>query len=67
MRRRTAANALAARIFPVHTPFDGDVIFALSTAEEVREMEPVDVLCLGAAAQQALEEAITRSVEEMPE
>ena len=64
---RTAANALAARIFPVHTPFDGDVIFAVSTAPEVREMEPVDILRLGAAAQQALEEALVRSVEESPE
>lgn len=63
---RTAANALAARIFPVHTPFDGDVIFAVSTATEVREMEPVDVLRLGAAAQQALEEALIRSVSELP-
>ena len=63
---RTAANALAARIFPVHTPFDGDVVFAVSTAPEVHDMEPVDILRLGAGAQQALEEAITRSVENLP-
>ncbi len=50
---RTAANALARRISPVHTPFDGDVVFAVSTAPSA-----VDVL----AAQHALEEAITRAV-----
>ncbi len=50
----------------MHTPFDGDVIFAVSTAPEEREMEPVDILRLGAAAQQALEEALIRSVEEVP-
>jgi L-aminopeptidase/D-esterase-like protein len=59
---RTAANALAARIYPVHTPFDGDVVFALSTAGEVRETAPVEILRLGAVAQAALEEAIIRSV-----
>jgi len=59
---RVAANALAARIFPVHTPFDGDVIFAVSTAPEAQEMAPVELLRLAAAAQTALEEAITRSV-----
>ena len=67
-RRRViiAANALAARIFPVHTPFDGDVIFALSTSPEAHEMDPVELLRLGAAAQTALEEAITRSVRDLP-
>ena len=63
---RTAANALAARIFPVHTPFDGDVIFAVSTAAEVQDVAPVELLRLGAAAQTALEEAITRSVKDLP-
>ena len=63
---RTAANALAARIFPVHTPFDGDVIFAVSTASEVQDVAPVELLRLGAAAQTALEEAITLSVKDLP-
>ena len=30
---RMATNALARRISPVHTPFDGDVVFAVSTSE----------------------------------
>jgi len=57
---RVAGNALARRINPVHTPFDGDVIFAVSTAEEARDFGSAEVLGLGAAAQYALEEAITR-------
>lgn len=60
---RVAGNALARRISPVHTPFDGDLVFAVSTAEEVRELDSAEVLALGAVAQHALEEAITRAVE----
>jgi L-aminopeptidase/D-esterase-like protein len=59
---RVATNAMAARIFPVHTPFDGDVVFAVSTADAVEDLEPAELLRLGAAAQEVLEEAITRSV-----
>lgn len=61
---RVAGNALARRINPVHTPFDGDVIFAVSTAEEGRAMDSAEILGLGAAAQYALEEAINRAVTE---
>lgn len=59
---RTAANAMARRILPVHTPFDGDVVFAVSTAEEEEDVSSARILSLGAAAQSALEEAITRAV-----
>lgn len=61
---RVAGNALARRISPVHTPFDGDVVFAVSTAEEERELDSAAVLGLGAVAQHVLEEAITRAVSE---
>jgi L-aminopeptidase/D-esterase-like protein len=61
---RMATNALSRRISPVHTPFDGDVVFALSTSEEAGETSSTSVLALGAAAQHALEEAITRAVTE---
>lgn len=61
---RVAANALARRIAPVHTPFDGDIVFAVSTADECREMTSSEVLALGAAAQNALEVAIVRAVTE---
>lgn len=62
---RMAANALSRRIFPVHSPFDGDVVFAVSTgpAAPAAEVDPVELIRLGAAAQLALEEAILRSVE----
>jgi L-aminopeptidase/D-esterase-like protein len=59
---RMATNALARRITPVHTPFDGDVVFAVSTAAEPEELERRELLGLGSAAQHALEEAITRAV-----
>lgn len=61
---RVATNALARRISPVHTPFDGDVVFAVSTAPEEREATSAEILALGAAAQYALEEAITRACTE---
>ncbi len=61
---RVAGNALARRINPVHTPFDGDVIFAVSTAGDEREMDSAETLGLGTAAQHALEKAITRAATE---
>jgi L-aminopeptidase/D-esterase-like protein len=59
---RVAATALARRIDPVHTPFDGDVVFALSTAREVSEIGPAESLALGVALRDLLEEAIIRAV-----
>ncbi|NJD18460.1 MAG: P1 family peptidase [Gemmatimonadetes bacterium] len=59
---RVAANALARRVSPVHTPFDGDVVFAVSTAPETAEVSAAELLALGVAAEHALEEAITRAV-----
>jgi L-aminopeptidase/D-esterase-like protein len=59
---RMAANALSRRISPVHTPFDGDVVFALSTAVEDAPSSSREMVALGAIAQAALEEAITRAV-----
>ncbi len=61
---RMATNGLARRITPVHTPFDGDVVFTVSTPGESRVAKPAEVLSLGAAAQQAVEEAIVRAVRE---
>jgi len=59
---RIAATAFARRITPVHTPFDGDVVFALSTAPEEEERDPSRALNLGVAAREALERAIERAV-----
>jgi len=59
---RMAATAVARRISPVNTPFDGDVVFALSTSPEPAELPPAALLVLGAAATHALERAIERAV-----
>lgn len=59
---RVATTALARRLDPVHTPFDGDVTFAVSTADEPREVSPGLVLTIGALAAHALETAIERAV-----
>ncbi len=62
MLARMAGTALARRIAPVNTPFDGDVVFALSTSGEATELPAPALLALGAAASHALERAIERAV-----
>ena len=52
-----AHDALALSIRPVHTPYDGDTVFALSTGD--RE---ADMLSLGVAAVEALRLSIERAV-----
>lgn len=59
---RTAAAALARRINPVNTPFDGDLIFAVSTSQEYGDVGADEVLALGVALGELLEEAIIRAV-----
>lgn len=59
---RMAGTALPRRISPVHTPFDGDITFALSTAAEPRRFHPPDLFALGVRAASALERAIERAV-----
>lgn len=59
---RMTATALARRISPVATPFDGDIVFALSTAEDEMPLPPADILSIGAVAAATLEEAIVRGV-----
>lgn len=61
---RAAATGVARRISPVHTPFDGDVTFALSTAPDASETDPALLLTLGAIAGATLERAIERAVTE---
>jgi L-aminopeptidase/D-esterase-like protein len=64
---RMAGTALPRRISPVHTPFDGDVVFALAPSQEVRPLTGPELLALGATARDALEEAITSAVTQNPE
>lgn len=59
---RQSANAMARRIAPVFTHFDGDIVFALSTAAETRDLDPGLRLALSSAAQRVLEIAIERAV-----
>jgi L-aminopeptidase/D-esterase-like protein len=57
-----ATTALARRIEPVHTPFDGDIVFAASTSAVPSRQQPAALLALGAVATHALCEAIERAV-----
>jgi L-aminopeptidase/D-esterase-like protein len=54
-------DALAIGIRPTHTMFDGDVVFTLSTGDGTRS-GPEAIFALGAAALDAIGEAIERSV-----
>lgn len=60
---RVAATGVPRRVDPAHTPFDGDIVFALSTAGDEAPLPPDQVLALGSTARDALEEAILRGVE----
>ena len=54
-------DAIARGVRPSHTLFDGDVVFAVSTADGSRS-DPEAVLAIGLAAEDAIGEAIERSV-----
>jgi L-aminopeptidase/D-esterase-like protein len=62
MIARMSSAALARRITPVFTPFDGDLIFALSTALEPVPIGPAELLAFGVAACDAVEKAIMNAV-----
>ena len=58
-----AHDGYARAIRPVHTPFDGDTIFALSTADtEVAGNEALLVSLVGALAARAMERAIVKAI-----
>lgn len=59
---RAGSTGMARRLSPAHTPFDGDVVFAVSTAEEARPAPPELTLALSALAADAVAEAIERAV-----
>ncbi len=54
-----AHDGLARAISPVHTPLDGDTIFALATGARAG---PADLLTIGALAADAVAEAVVRAV-----
>ncbi|HKJ91701.1 MAG TPA: P1 family peptidase, partial [Longimicrobiales bacterium] len=59
---RAASAALARRISPANTPFDGDITFALATSEDGAGLGPGGLLALSALATAVLEQAIERAV-----
>jgi L-aminopeptidase/D-esterase-like protein len=56
-----AQDGLARAIRPVHTPFDGDTVFSLSTGAGP-PVEPATLLRLGSAAADCLARAVMRAV-----
>jgi L-aminopeptidase/D-esterase-like protein len=60
-----ACDGFARALRPVHTPFDGDTVFAVSTAKRaIAEPRPRDVMRLGSIAADCLSRAIARGVYE---
>ncbi|MEJ1967485.1 MAG: P1 family peptidase [Rhizomicrobium sp.] len=60
-----AADGFARALRPVHTPFDGDVVFAMATARRpIGEPRPRQVMRLGSIAADTLARAIARGVYE---
>lgn len=60
-----AADGFARAIRPIHTPFDGDTVFALATAKHaLPEPRPFQLMQLGHAAADCLARAIARGVYE---
>ena len=57
---RVAHDGLALSIRPAHTPFDGDTLFALSTARDPGP--PGNLAALGVAAIEVVVEAVMRAV-----
>ena len=62
-RLATAAqDGLARALVPAHTPMDGDLVFALSTAAQPLQNGLADVLTLGHAAATCMARAIARAI-----
>jgi L-aminopeptidase/D-esterase-like protein len=64
---RMAHDGLARAIHPVHTPLDGDTVFALSTAHSAAAPEgapgwPVVLAAIGALAAQVLSRAVVNAI-----
>ncbi|HEY5239704.1 MAG TPA: P1 family peptidase [Rhizomicrobium sp.] len=60
-----AADGFARALRPVHTPFDGDTVFALATAKRpIAEPRPLHVMRIGHMAADCLARAIARGVYE---
>ena len=58
----SAQDGLARALVPSHTPFDGDLVFSLSTGQRHLEDPVVDLMSLGHAASVCLSRAVARGV-----
>jgi L-aminopeptidase/D-esterase-like protein len=63
---RMTSGAFPRAISPVNTPFDGDVLFAISTGDGPVGLSPGQFLSLGVVARTVTEEAIRRAVSSPP-
>jgi len=59
---KMASAAFPRAISPVNTPFDGDLVFALSTGTPEASVPPQDLLAIGVIARELTEESIRRAV-----
>ncbi len=59
-----AQDGMARAIHPVHTPLDGDTVFAVATGRKPMNDPVVDMMRIGAAAARCLARAICRAVYE---
>ncbi|EXL09048.1 P1 family peptidase [Aquamicrobium defluvii] len=57
-----AHDGFTRAIWPSHTPFDGDLVFALATARSGIAVSPEEAIVLGAAAGATMARAIARGV-----
>lgn len=59
-----AQDGLALSLYPVHTPLDGDCVFALATGQATLSDPIGDLLAIGATAAAVLARAVARAVYE---
>jgi D-aminopeptidase len=59
-----AQDGLARAIYPVHTPLDGDIVFAASTGARALKDPVLDLMRIGTAAANIVARAMARSVYE---
>ena len=57
-----AHDGIARAVVPSHTPFDGDLVFAVSSGAAPRPAGDADLLAIGHAASLCLARAIARGV-----
>jgi D-aminopeptidase len=57
-----AHDGLARAIYPVHTPLDGDIVFAAATGQRPLANALLDLTAIGAAAGNVVARAIARAV-----